>query len=112
MGNREIVDCLGRGRVVETIVENIARSALTPELKDLCQMVYEIILEYDGEKIRDLWEHGQMGFFIARVVMNQYKSRSSPFHYTYRRYREKARELQEDREKARELQEDRDNDTG
>ena len=102
MGNREIVDCLGRGRVVETIVENIARSALTPELKDLCQMVYEIILEYDGEKIRDLWEHGQMGFFIARVVMNQYKSRSSPFHYTYRRYREKAREFQEDR----------DNDTG
>lgn len=95
MGNREIVDCLARGRVVETIVRNITRSSLTPELKDLCQMVYQIILEYDGEKIRDLWENGQIGFFIARVVMNQYVSRSSPFYYIYKQFKEKARQLGE-----------------
>lgn len=96
MGTREIVDELARGRVVERMVQNIARSSLTPELKDLSQMVYEIILEYDEVKVLDLWENGQIGFFIARIIMNQYRSRSSPFHYLYRRFSQRAKELNPD----------------
>lgn len=90
MGVREIVEELGKRKIVESLVQNIARSSLTPELKDLCQMVYEIILEYDEEKIIDLWENGQMGFFIVRVIMNQYRSRTSPFYWLYRKYPSKA----------------------
>lgn len=50
MSVREIVGELARFRVVEDMVQNIARSPLTPDLKDLCQLVYLIVLEYDGDK--------------------------------------------------------------
>ena len=95
MDIRGVVDELARGRVVEELVQNITRSRLTPELKDLCQMVYEIILGYDEDMIMDLWEHGQMRYFIARIVLNQYRSRNSPFHFTYRRYTQKAVDISE-----------------
>ena len=90
MGVRDIVDELARERVVETMVQNIARSPLTPELKDLSQMVYQIVLEYDEDKILDLWVNGQIGFFIARIIINQYRSSSSPYHFLFRRFRERS----------------------
>ena len=31
-------------------------------------MVYLILLEYDEDKLVDLWEHDQMSFFIARII--------------------------------------------
>ena len=86
MGNREIVDELARHKVVETMVRNIARSPLTADLKDLSQMVYEIILEYDEGKIRDLWIHGEIRFFISRIIMNQYYSENSPFYSIFRKF--------------------------
>lgn len=83
-----IVDTLAKGRVVEAMVANIAKQDLSPELKDLCQDIYIILLTYDEAKIVDLWENGEMRFFIARIIINQFRSSNSPFHKTYRKYRE------------------------
>lgn len=96
MGKTEILTILGKDRTVEHIVENIARSSLTPDLKDLCQMVYQILMELPEEKVLGLWKRGQMRFFIARLVMNQYRSSSSPFYITYRKYAKMAVELDEE----------------
>lgn len=68
------------------MVENIAKSPLTPDLKDLSQMVYLALLEYDEAKIVDLWEHGQINFFIARIIINQYRSSNSPFYKLFRKF--------------------------
>ena len=84
-----IIETLAAQRRVEAMVENIAHSSLTADLKDLCQMVYLVLLEYDESKLQDLWEHDQMNFFLARVIINQYRSSNSPFHYTFRKYQEK-----------------------
>lgn len=84
----EIIDTLARERRVEKMVENIAHQSLTPSLKDLSQMVYLILLEYDEAKIQDLWENGQIAFFLARIIVNQYRSSSSPFHAVYRKFPE------------------------
>lgn len=84
---------LARERRVETMVENIARTDLDANLRDLCQMVYVILLEYDEERLVDLWEHGQMSFFIARIIINQYRSTSSPYYKLIRKYARKAEEL-------------------
>lgn len=81
-----IVGQLAQERRVETMVENIAKQPLTADLKDLVQMVYLILLEYDEEKIIDLWENGQINFFIARIILNQYRSSNSPFHKLFRKY--------------------------
>lgn len=84
-----IVMTLARERRVEALVENIAHHSMTADLKDLCQMVYLILLEYDEAKLRDLWENGQINFFLARVIINQYRSSNSPFHTLIRKYRER-----------------------
>ena len=85
-----IIDTLAKEKRVEAMVENIAHHALTDDLKDLCQMVYLILLEYDEDKIIDLWENDQMNFFLARIIINQYRSSNSPFHTIFRKYQERS----------------------
>lgn len=75
----QIITYMAENKVVEQMVRNIAHHDLSPELKDLSQMVYGILLDYEEEIIRDLWEHGQMRFFIARIILNQYRSCKSAF---------------------------------
>ena len=87
---RRIIDTLAKEKRVEAMVENIAHHALTDDLKDLCQMVYLILLEYDEDKIIDLWENDQMNFFLARIIINQYRSSNSPFHTIFRKYQERS----------------------
>ena len=72
------------------MVENIAHQTLTADLKDLCQMVYLILLEYDESKLQDLWENEQINFFLARIIINQYRSSNSPFHTIFRKYQERS----------------------
>ena len=72
------------------MVENIANHSLTADLKDLCQMVYMILLEYDEVKLQDLWENDQMNFFLARIILNQYRSSNSPFHTIFRKFQERS----------------------
>ena len=77
MTRLEIVAQLGREKRVETMVSNIARQPLTPDLRDLSQIVYTVLLTYDQEKIVDLWDHGEINFFLARVIATQlHRSRS------------------------------------
>ncbi len=79
-----IVDSIARDHIVETMVCKIAHQAMGADLEDLCQMVYLVLLEYDEDKLLDLWENGQIRFFIARVILNQFRSSTSPFHFTIR----------------------------
>lgn len=74
-------------RMVEAMVENIAHQSLSADLKDLSQMIYLILLEYDDDKIQDLWENKQMTYFIAKIIINQYRSSNSPFHAQFRKFR-------------------------
>ena len=85
-----IIDTLARERRVEALVENIAHHSLTADLKDLCQMVYLVLLEYDETKLLDLWENEQMNFFLARIIINQYRSSNSPFHTIFRKMQERS----------------------
>ena len=85
-----IIETLARERRVEALVENIAHHSLTADLKDLCQMVYLVLLEYDETKLLDLWENNQINFFLARVIINQYRSSNSPFHTIFRKFQERS----------------------
>lgn len=85
-----IIETLAQEKRVEALVENIAHHSLTADLKDLCQMVYMILLEYDEAKLQDLWENDQMNFFLARIILNQYRSSNSPFHYLFRKFQERS----------------------
>ena len=85
-----IIETLAKQRRVEALVENIAHHSLTADLKDLCQMVYLVLLEYDEDKLQDLWENNQINFFLARIIINQYRSSNSPFHTIFRKFQERS----------------------
>jgi hypothetical protein len=93
MDRYEIVNEIANGRMVETMVCNIAHQSLTADLKDLVQMVYLILLEYDEQKLLDLWENQQMPFFLARVIINQFRSSNSPFHTIFRKFQERSADI-------------------
>lgn len=86
----DIIETLAQEKRVEALVENIAHHSLTADLKDLCQMVYMILLEYDEAKLQDLWENDQMNFFLTRIILNQYRSSNSPFHTIFRKFQERS----------------------
>lgn len=94
----EMIEAIARERRVETMIENIAKQPLAAELKDLAQMVYLVLLEYDETKLADLWENDQINFFIARIILNQYRSSNSQFHKLYRKYERKAEDIEQYRE--------------
>ena len=83
----EIIEAIAKDRMVETMVTNIAHKPMSADLQDLSQMVYLILLEYDENKLQDLWINNQMHFFIARIIVNQYNSVTSPFHTIFRKFR-------------------------
>lgn len=55
---------------METIIRRLASPSMR-DLDDLAQIIYLILLEYDEEKIVDLWENEQLNFFIVRIAKNQ-----------------------------------------
>lgn len=85
---QRVVEGLARTQRVEQIVANICKPcADTASLADLSQMVYLVLLTYDAAKVVDLWERGQMDFFIVRVVLNQFRSKNSPYYHLFREFR-------------------------
>ena len=94
MTRREIVEDLAKRGAVEEMCKNIAhKKTLTPDLEDLSQAVYVTLLTYDEEKIVDLWESGALGYFVARIISNQYLSKTSPFFRLFRKFRSLSDEL-------------------
>lgn len=105
MTKNEIVEILARERRVETMLANIAKQPVAGTLEDLCQMVYLVLLEYDEAKIADLWENGQINFFIARILLNQYRSSNSPYYKLFRKYMKHCFVMLSDAERLRSFQE-------
>jgi hypothetical protein len=93
MNRIEIVTEIANERMVETMVQNIAHQSLNADLKDLCQMVYLILLEYDETRLQDLWNNHQMQFFLARIIINQFRSSNSPYHTIFRKFQERSADI-------------------
>jgi len=49
------------------------------DAQDLTQEIYVILLEYDEAKLQSIVDNGHLMFWLARVMMNQYRSTTSLF---------------------------------
>ena len=78
-----IVDKLARNRVVEDMIKNMN---INDYPDDLAQEIYLILLEYDKEKIEDMYNKNQINFFISRIITNQAFSKNSPFYLNYKKW--------------------------
>lgn len=58
------------------------------EFDDLKQEIYIIILDYDRDKIIEMYNKKQLKYWLVRVITNQYFSKYSTYYYKYRKYYE------------------------
>lgn len=86
MERNGIVDALGRQRRVESFVQLYAGRPLDADLKDLSQIVYMILLTMDEDKLRDLWEHNEIDFYIRRVIRTQLYGNRTEYDRDCRRF--------------------------
>ena len=85
MTNSEIVDTLGKNRVVEKIIEKITSSgAKDPDsLPDLAQDVYLSLLE--DKNLEEVYNDGEnhVRYYITRILLNNICSSTSRYYRTY-----------------------------
>ena len=55
---------------------------------DLLSFVIEELYKCDQERINDIIKNNQLTFYIARVMLNQYHSKTSRYYYKYNKYYE------------------------
>ena len=84
MTKEEVVERIAREGWVEECVKVVTGGVWRSEYDDLAQ---DILLELlDQTKVVDLYEKGQLKFYIMRITRNNIQSNTSRFYYRYRRF--------------------------
>lgn len=70
--------------MVEKAVYSMLPSSKNPfdYPRDLIQDIY-LMLFTKGDEIEDMYQRGELGYYILRVVRNQLLSKNSRYYYTY-----------------------------
>ena len=81
----EIVDELSRTNTVEKIIYKLLPCSKNPFdcPEDLIQDIYLLLLQKDDDLIVNLYNKGEIGYYLLRVVRNQLLSKNSSYYYTY-----------------------------
>lgn len=56
------------------------------DIDDLIQEIYIILLEYNKDKLIDLYNKKQLRYFLVGIIQRQYHSSTSPFYKKYKKY--------------------------
>ena len=85
MNKWEIVDELSRSNTVEKIIYKLLPASKNrfdcPD--DLVQDIYVLLLEKDDDLIIDLYNKGELGFYLLKIARNQLLSANSPYYTKY-----------------------------
>lgn len=89
MTESEIIDELSKNATVEKIVNKLVSSSKNrfdfPD--DLIQDIYVLLLEKDEDLIVNLYNKGELGFYLLKVARNQLLSKNSPYYTKYIKFR-------------------------
>ena len=85
MTKSDVLDIIAREHLVERIVNKLLSSSKNPFdcPEDLIQDVYLLLIEKDEDLIVNLYNKGELGYYILKVVRNQLLSVNSKYYYTY-----------------------------
>lgn len=81
--NRAIVEGIARDGLLDNIIRQVTRNRPDP---DYCDLVQDLLLSlmYDP-KLIVAQGNNQLNFYLARIVMNNIASSTSPFYRIYKR---------------------------
>lgn len=95
MNKWEIVDELSRNNTVEKIIYKLLPASKNrfdcPD--DLVQDIYVLLLEKDDKLIIDLYNKGELGFYLLKIARNQLLSANSPYYTKYIKFRAQSDEI-------------------
>ena len=81
----DVLDIISREHLVEKIVYKLLPASKNrfdcPE--DLVQDIYVLLLEKDEDLIVNLFNKGELGFYLIRIARNQLLSANSRYFYMY-----------------------------
>lgn len=84
MNKHGIIEELAKNKTVEEIITNVGGEDY-PDADDLAQDLYLDLMMKDEELIQHLYEEKTLKFFISRMVVNNIRSKNSPFFYRYKK---------------------------
>lgn len=97
MTKYEIIDELSKDSTVEKIIYKLLPASKNrfdcPE--DLIQDIYVLLLEKDDKLIIDLYNKGELGYYLLKIVKNQLLSSNSPYFYKYIKFRAQSDDISE-----------------
>ena len=96
MNKWEIVDELSKNNTVEKIVYKLLPCSKNPFdcPEDLIQDVYLLLLQKDDNLIVNLYNKGELGFYLLKIARNQLLSKNSPYYTKYIKFRSQSDELE------------------
>ena len=84
MNKQDIITIIHKEHWIEDIIK---KYNLDGSLKDdFIQEMYLILLEYNEDKIVELYSKYQLKYFLIRICVNNYKSTTSPWYKKYMKY--------------------------
>ena len=85
MTKYEVIDIIARDHLVERIVNKLLSSSKNPFdcPEDLIQEIYLLLLQKNDDLIVNLYNKGEIGFYLLKVARNQLLSVNSKYYYTY-----------------------------
>lgn len=85
--NAQIINEIANNGLVEEIINGVSYSKFenTENIKDLAQDIYLQLLQMRTDKLNELYDKGQLRYWIARIVVNSIHSKTSPYYYQYKK---------------------------
>ena len=82
--NEDIYTIIAKEKLIETLIDKY--NVQTKYKQDLAQEIYLIILTKPPELLKQLYDTKQINYYLARIISNQYFSKTSQFFKNYKKY--------------------------
>lgn len=92
----DVVEKLYKDGTVDRIIYKLLSSSKNPFdcPEDLIQDVYLLLLQKNDDLIVNLYNKGELGFYLLKIARNQLLSKNSPYYTKYIRFLANCDELE------------------
>lgn len=80
----DIYTTIAKEKLIEILIDKYNVQSKYKE--DLAQEIYLIVLTKPPELLQQLYDDKQLNFYLARIISNQYFSKTSQFYKNYKKY--------------------------
>ena len=95
MTKYEVIDIIAKEHLVEKIVFKLLPASKNPFdcPEDLIQDIYLLLLQKDDDLIVNLYNKGEIGFYLLKIARNQLLSKNSPYYQKYIRFKSQSDDI-------------------